>query len=439
MRNDLPPVFFGNFKIYRPRCIFAENEISNQYINTLIMSKLSFFYVAILLFLMASCGEKTVREKETPIEEVIELGFERSYQQSILMAQSLENRDSLLPRSIDKEGNLVTSDSRWWCSGFFPGVLWYVYQNTNDEQVKKYAEMFTSRVELEKYTTNNHDVGFMLYCSFGNGLRLTGNKDYEEVLVTGTNSLCTRFNPNIGLIKSWESNKKWQFPVIVDNMMNLELIMWTAKYTGDSAYSNIAKSHADVTMVEHYRPDYSCYHVVSYDTTTFKPEIKQTHQGAADESAWARGQAWGFYGYVMMFRETQEQRYLDFAINIADFLMNHPNMPEDLVPYWDFDAPNIPDEPRDASSAALMASALLELSGYVPAEQGEKYYDYAVKQIRSLTSPEYLAETGTNGNFILKHSTGHKPGNSEVDVPLTYADYYYVEALTRLKTMLAKK
>lgn len=402
------------------------------------MKKIPFFALIITLFFGMSCSEKPAVEKEAPIEDVIALGLDRAKVQALAMSQVLENRDSLLPRSIDKDGNLVTSDSRWWCSGFFPGVLWYVYENTGDEQVKNYAEMYTLRVEREKYTTNNHDVGFMLYCSFGNGLRLTGNKAWEEVLVTGTNSLCTRFDPRLGVIKSWESNKKWQYPVIVDNMMNLELLMWTAKYTGSPKYSDIARSHADVTMKEHYRPDFSSYHVVSYDTTTFRPEKKQTHQGASDESSWARGQAWGFYGYVMMYRETQDQRYLDFAKNIANFLINHPNMPEDLVPYWDFNAPNIPDEPRDASSAALMASALLELSGYVDEDLKKTYYDYAVKQIRSLTSPKYLAEPGTNGNFILKHSTGHKPGNSEVDVPLTYADYYYVEALTRLKKMLAE-
>lgn len=400
------------------------------------MNKLTLFSLAITFLFLVSCGEKSVKEQETPIQEVIDLGLDRAYQQSLLMAKVLEPKDSLLPRSIDKDGNLVTSTSRWWCSGFFPGVLWYVYENNQDAQVRNYAEMFTQRVEREKFTTNNHDVGFMLYCSFGNGLRLTGNKAYEEVLVTGTNSLCTRFNPNIGQIKSWESNKKWQYPVIVDNMMNLELIMWTAKHTGDTTYAHIAKSHADRTMVEHYRPDFSSYHVVSYDTTTFKVEKKQTHQGAADESAWARGQAWGLYGYVMMYRETNDKRYLDFAVNIANFLINHPNMPADLVPYWDYNAPNIPDEPRDASSASIMASALLELSQYAEGDLSKKYYDFAVQQIRSLTSPEYLAEVGTNGNFILKHSTGHKPGNSEVDVPLTYADYYYVEALTRLNKML---
>jgi unsaturated chondroitin disaccharide hydrolase len=389
-----------------------------------------------LLILIAGCGDQPAGEKLPPIQDIVELGLERARQQSVLMAMSLEDIEGVLPRSTDKDGKLVTSDSRWWCSGFFPGLLWYVYENTRDNEVRKYAEMYTLRVEREKYTTNNHDVGFMLYCSFGNGLRLTGNKAYEEVRVTGTNSLITRYNPKIGLIKSWESNTKWQYPVIVDNMMNLELIMWTAKHTGDTLYSHIAKSHADRTMTEHYRPDYSSYHVVSYDTITSEVEKKQTHQGISDESAWARGQAWGLYGYVMMYRETKEQRYLDFAVNIANFLIHHPNMPEDLVPYWDFNAPDIPDEPRDASTAALMASALLELSRYVPADLSSGYYDFAVSQIRSLSSPQYLAEPGTNANFILKHSTGSKPHNSEVDVPLTYADYYYVEALMRLKEML---
>jgi hypothetical protein len=219
-------------------------------------------------------------------------------------------------------------------------------------------------------------------------------------------------------------------------MMNLELLMWVAKYTGDDVFSAIAKSHADRTMMDIYRPDYSSYHVVSYDTLTFKVEKKQTNQGAHDESVWARGQAWGLYGFTMMFRETEEQRYLDFAVNIADFLIDDLTWPDDYIPYWDFDAPGIPDEPRDASTAAIMASALLELSQYVSEELSKKYFDFAVNQIRSLTSPPYLADTGTNGNFILKHSTGSKPRNSEVDVPLTYADYYYVEALIRMKKLI---
>lgn len=367
------------------------------------------------------------------IKQVIETGLGRARQQSLLMAEALKDKDGRLPRTIDKDGNLQTSDSRWWCSGFFPGVLWYLYNDSKDEQFKTFAELYTARVEREKYTTDNHDVGFMLFCSFGNGLRFAGTESYKEVLMTGAKSLCTRYNPDLGVIKSWQTSKKWQYPVIIDNMMNLELLMWAHKNSGEQRFADIALSHADKTMREHYRPDYSCYHVVSYDTVTLVPEKKQTAQGYADESAWARGQAWGLYGYTMMARTSQKADYLNQARKIADFLMSHPNMPEDKVPYWDFNAPDIPNTVRDASSAAIMASALIELGNIVGGEEGKRYLAYAEDQIRSLTTPEYLAEPGTNGNFVLKHSTGSLPGKSEVDVPLTYADYYYVEALTSLK------
>jgi unsaturated chondroitin disaccharide hydrolase len=400
------------------------------------MSRLIVWAWIISIFILAySCGENKIKE-EIALNEMVDFGLERSRQQAIRMAEELERVDSLLPRSVYKHGNLITSDSRWWCSGFFPGVLWYLYQDTNDSIFRSYAELFTQRVEREKHTTSHHDLGFILNSSFGNGNRIAGIKAYEEVLTTGAKSLITRFNPAIGMIKSWKSNSRWQYPVIVDNMMNLELLMRAAKYTGDTIFSTIAKSHADMTMRDIYRPDFSCYHVVSYDTLTFEIEKKQTNQGAHDESVWARGQAWGLYGFTMMFRETDEQRYLDFAVNIADFLIDDLTWPDDFIPYWDFDAPGIPDEPRDASTAAIMASALLELSQYVSEDLSKRYFNFAVKQIRSLTSAAYLADTGTNGNFILKHSTGSKPRNSEVDVPLTYADYYYVEALIRLKEII---
>jgi len=391
--------------------------------------------ISLIIIVGLGCTDHVTKRNEK-LNDIVETGLERAYHQASLMAEKLSQIDSVLPRSVNREGNLITSDSRWWCSGFFPGVLWYLYQNTNDSKIRSYAELFTQRVEREKHTTSHHDLGFMLYCSFGNGYRITGNKDYEEVLVTGAKSLSTRFNADIGMIKSWATNNRWQYPVIVDNMMNLELLMRAAKHTGDQTFSTIARSHADRTMKDIYRPDYSCYHVVSYDTVTFQVEKKQTNQGAHDESVWARGQAWGLYGFTMMFRETDEQRYLDFAVNIADFLIDDLTWPDDYVPYWDFDAPGIPDEPRDASTAAIMASALLELSQYVSEDLSKKYFDFAVNQIRSLSSPAYLADAGTNGNFILKHSTGSKPRNSEVDVPLTYADYYYVEALIRLKKLI---
>ena len=289
------------------------------------------------------------------------------------MAETLSEQDSLLPRTLDKEtGELVTSDSRWWTSGFFPGTLWYLYEHSEDQEIRDWAKEYTSRVEREKHTTDNHDVGFMLYCSFGNGLRLTGNDDYAEVLVTGSRSLSTRYNPDIGLIRSWDFNKEqWQYPVIIDNMMNLELLTWAFQHTGDSTFLNIALSHADKTMKHHYREDNSCWHVVSYDTITGKPHAKNTYQGHLDESSWARGQAWGLYGYTMMFRETGRERYLEQARKVAGFMINHPNMPENGIPYWDYDAPKIPDETHDASAAAIMASALIEPSDYVSSEKGD--------------------------------------------------------------------
>lgn len=389
------------------------------------------------LIALTLCSCSTNQESEN-MKSVVERGLKRSAEQSLLMASSLENIEGKLPKSI-KDGKLETSGYQWWCSGFFPGVLWYLYEYNPTKEMKKYAEMYTQRVEKSQYVTDNHDVGFMINCSYGNGYRLTGNKVYENTMIQAAKSLSTRYKNNVGLIRSWDFNKEiWQYPVIIDNMMNLELLMKVGKMVNDSTYIKIALSHADNTIKNHFRPDYSCYHVVSYDTITGQPHIKQTHQGYADESSWARGQAWAIYGYTMMYKESGKKEYLILANNIAKFLMEHPQMPADKIPYWDFDCPDIPNTPRDASAAAIMASALIDLSQLNNDDFGNKCLAYAEEQIRSLTSPEYLAEKGTNCNFILKHSTGNKPGNSEVDVPLSYADYYYVEALIRLKDLYNK-
>ncbi len=356
-----------------------------------------------------------------------------------LMYDVMESLPGLLPRSIDTTGRLVTAGPGWWTSGFFPGTLWYLYENTGDDRLWDAARNMTARVESQKDNRGTHDLGFMLYCSFGNGLRLTADSSYRDVLLTGARSLSSRFRPVTGCIQSWNSRQGWQCPVIIDNMMNLELLMWAFRESGDSSFYKIAVSHADTTIKNHFRDDFSSWHVVSYDTITGKVETKQTHQGYSDGSAWARGQAWGLYGFVVMYRETGLQRYLDQAIGIASFMISHRNMPGDKIPYWDFDAPDIPAAMRDASAGAIMASALLELSGYADGEQGESFFRVATKQLQTLSSPEYLADTGENGNFILKHSVGSLPGNSEVDVPLTYADYYYIEALMRYKALLNKR
>jgi hypothetical protein len=268
-----------------------------------------------------------------------------------------------------------------------------------------------------------------MFCSYGNALRLTGNEAYVPVLVQSAKTLIARYYETVGSIRSWDFNAEiWQCPVIVDNMMNLELLFWATKQTGDPVYRDIAIQHANTTLKHHFRSDYSSFHVVDYDTISGEVRQKNTHQGFADESAWARGQAWGLYGFTMCYRFTEDPRYLKLAEEIAGFILNHPRLPEDLVPYWDFDAPGIPDEERDVSAAAIIASALYELSGY--SEEGDFFREKADGILKSLGS-KYASPAGENFGFILAHSVGNKRGGTEVDVPLNYADYYYLEALLR--------
>jgi rhamnogalacturonyl hydrolase YesR len=290
----------------------------------------------------------------------------------------------------------------------------------------------TAPLEKEKLNTGTHDLGFILYNSFGNGYRLTENPIYKDILLTGAESLISRYNDTVGCIRSW-SWGNWKFPVIVDNMMNLEYLFWATKMTGDSTYYKIAVSHSEKTIRNHLRADWSSYHVVDYDPSSGEVVLKQTHQGASDESAWARGQAWGLYGFTVVYRETGNLKYLEVAKNIANYILNSPNLPEDMIPYWDFNAPEIPDAKRDASAAAIISSALLELQKFVDKDLSRKYLKAAEKIIRTLSSPKYRAKLGENNNFILMHSVGSLPANSEVDVPLSYADYYYIESLMRYR------
>ncbi len=373
-----------------------------------------------------------------PLAEVVDRALAGAERQALRMARKYEPLEGRLPRTWE-QGKDVSSDSRWWCSGFYPGTLWYLYENSGNPELLKYARMFSARVEREKHTTDNHDVGFMIGCSFGNGLRLTGDEAYREVVLTAARSLATRFDPAVGLVRSWDHNRsQWKYPVIIDNMMNLELLLQAARLSGDDSLRAIAVSHADKTMIHHFRPDFSSWHLVSYDPATGLPHLKQTHQGYSDDSAWSRGQAWGLYGYTSIYRMTGDERYLNHARRIAQFLLHHKNMPADGIPYWDYDTPEIPSTPRDASAAAIMASALVELSGMVSGDEAATYFAFAEKQVRSLASPAYTAAEGDNGCFILRHSTGAYPFASEVDVPLAYADYYYVEALMRFKARLSR-
>ena len=353
-----------------------------------------------------------------------------------------------LPKTWYVNGDrLETSDPGWWTSGFYSGTLFYLYEFSHDTALLREAQNRLRLLEPEKFNKGTHDLGFMMYCSFGNGLRLIRegalNQDaasYDSILLTSARSLSTRFNPAVGCIKSWDS-KPWHYPVIIDNMMNLELLFWASRISGDSSFYHIAVTHANTTMRNHYRADYSAYHVVDYDSATGTVIAKKTAQGFADSSAWARGQAWGLYGYTMVYRATHDARYLAQAEHIAHFLLTNPKLPADKIPYWDYDAPGIPANSgpggplRDASAAAIMASALIELSHYVPPAEGRGYLDVAEQIIVTLSSNVYKPVVGSNGGFILRHSVGHLPAHSEVDVPLTYADYYFVEAMLRYRQL----
>ncbi len=364
--------------------------------------------------------------KPTTQPDWIKRAISRSEEQLLSAADKFENSKKC-PRSFENNSITLVGINDWTC-GFFPGSLWYIYELTGNEKLKQKAVLYTELLNLAQYRKDTHDLGFILNCSYGNGYRITGNEAYKKVIINGANSLMTRFHSNVGLIKSWDKIK-WQYPVIIDNMLNLEFLYEAGKLANDTNMQKVCVSHTDKTLENHFRADYSCFHVVDYDSITGKVIKRGTHQGYSDCSSWARGQGWALYGYTMMYRETKNPKYLEQAQKVASFIFKHPNLPKDKIPYWDFDAPKSPNEPRDASAAAIYASALIELSSFTITKND--YLKTAETILRNLSSPEYLANKGENGLFILKHSTGNWPSKSEIDVPLNYADYYYLEALSR--------
>lgn len=351
------------------------------------------------------------------------------------------------PRSINPDGSLAMVHPHDWCSGFFPGSLWQMYDYTRDDFWRQSAISWTWPIEEAKSFKHTHDLGFMMYDSFGKAYELTGERSYKDVVLTSAKTLLERFNPTIGCIRSWDhSQDKWHFPVIIDNMMNLEMMFRATQLTGDSAYWKVAVTHANTTIKNHFRPDYSSYHLVDYYPTTGDVHLKQTCQGYSDDSFWSRGQSWGLYGYTMCYRFTHDPAYLNQAVGIAEFWLGLPNMPADAIPYWDMKAPEVVDctadnynksVARDASAGAIVASALYELSTYVPADKALRYRAFADRIIDSLNE-SYRTAPGTDYGFLLLHSTGFHQANSEVDVPLCYADYYYLEALKRKQILDAK-
>lgn len=345
-------------------------------------------------------------------------------------------KTGLLPRSIQK-GLQPKTD---WTAGFFPGTLWYLYTYTRNKTWKERAESATALMKGEQNNAFDHDIGFKMYSSYGNGYLLTGDETYRHIIFRSAKTLTSRYSYKTGLIMSWEPDKKrdWLFPVIIDNMINLEILMEAYKISGDTTLRQIAVSHADKTMQYHYRKDMSCPHVVDYEPESGAMRKYDWNNGSDNttNSTWSRGQSWGLYGFTMMYRETGDRKYLQHAEKIADFLLSHPNMPEDMIPYWDYSAPDR-SKIRDTSAAAIMASALMELSTY--SAQGKKYFEAGEKQLKVLSSPSYLAEPGTHKNFILMHATGNCLRNSELDGALSYADYYYIEGLLRYLKLLNGK
>ena len=356
--------------------------------------------------------------------------------------EELEKSDKIrIPRTVKPNGEIQYAPIGWdWTAGFYAGSLWYLYNLTGNEYWQSQAKKYTEILEKMQYNTQHHDIGFIIGCSYLNGIRMgRGEKEkYKSVVTQTAKSLSTRFRPAAGVIQSWniekgwQSQRGWKCPVIIDNMMNLEILFEATRLSGDSTFYNIAISHANQTLKNHFRNDGSSFHVVDYDPETGEIRTRCTAQGYADESAWARGQAWAIYGYTMCYRYTHDSEYLKMAEKIYEFIFTHPNMPEDLVPYWDYDAVNIPNEPRDVSAAAITASALYELSTVT---QKKSYKETADLIMASLASPNYRAKLGENHCFLLMHSVGSIPHGSEIDVPLNYADYYFLESLKRKRDL----
>lgn len=365
--------------------------------------------------------------------------------------KSLQPYDyNMMPRNILKgqtRWNCRKAKAQEWCSGFWSGILWMDYgcmqgagskeKEAGRKEIRKAAEGYTQAMTfLEKEPVFDHDLGFLVINSFLKGYEQTGNDEYKRIALVAADSLATIFNAKVGTILSWPRHVKdyGGHNTIMDNMMNLELLFWAAENGGSPLLKDIAISHATTTMRNHFRPDGSCYHVAVYDTLTGDFIRGVTHQGYADHSMWARGQSWAIYGYTMVYRYTHDPIFLSFAQKVTDiYLKRLRETSDDMVPLWDMDDPRGIEAPKDASAACIVASALLELSQYLDGWRGKTYRDAAEKMLTDLSTEKYQSRD-RNVAFLM-HSTGHHPAGSEIDASIIYADYYYIEALSRLKAL----
>lgn len=354
---------------------------------------------------------------------------------------------NILATDKQKGWNCRPVSAEEWCSGFWPGILWMDYSVFSDDSLLKAAKGYTESLHDIAYKPIfDHDIGFLMFCSYGKGYEITKSHDYKDVIIASADSLATLFNPMVGSLLSWPRNVKvfGGHNTIMDNMMNLDMMFWASKNGGNPLLYDLAVMHAKTTMEHHFRPDGSCYHVAVYDPTDGHFIKGVTHQGYVDSSMWARGQSWAIYGYTMVYRYTHNPVFLAFAqkvtdiylkrlgVNIDDYSKEYGKAVNtiDLIPKWDFDDPD-PKASKDASAACVVADALLELCNYVGEEKGNFYYTLAIDMLSQLSTPEYLS--GKRNVSFLKHSTGHHPAGSEIDASIIYADYYYLEALLRAR------
>ena len=370
------------------------------------------------------------------------------------------------PRNIlegEVQWNCRRASAEEWCSGFWSGVLWMVYESeelkvkseefasaqqappcavanstlsTQHSTLKEAAEGYTDSLKfLATQPVYDHDLGFLVINSFLKGYEATGREDYKQTALACADTLATLFNPTVGTLLSWPRHVKdyGGHNTIMDNMINLELLFWASENGGSQQLRDIAIRHAETTMQNHFREDGSCYHVAVYDTLTGQFLRGVTHQGYADESMWSRGQSWAIYGYTMVYRYTRDQRFLDFAQKVTDiYLRRLHETSDDWVPLWDMDDPRGLEAPKDASAACVVASALLELCNYVGEDKGTVYREAATQMLADLGTDKYQSRD-RNVAFLM-HSTGHHPAGSEIDASIIYADYYYIEALIKMMT-----
>lgn len=343
--------------------------------------------------------------------------------------------DSTCFPSFGKEGHWKTKSSENWVSGFYGGCLWQAFAFSGDPQFERLARKWTDGIEREKYNRETHDLGFRFMCTFGNGFRMSSDTAFADycraVRDTAALTLSQRFHPESGVLSSdWDKEPiEGTIPCVIDIMMNLEILFEAALSTGDSRFYEIAVSHADATWRDFVREDGGTYHVVRYDVSDGSVRDRGQLQGDTKESTWSRGHAWLVYGMVVAYRYTKDERYLEYAEKAADYFISHLN--EDGVAAWDFQSD---DSQPDASASAVVASALYEMLNYIPkGEQRRHYAAEADRMLAALCSPAYFI--GADTDCLLDHSVQYYHFGYNVDKPAIFADYYFLEALNRYKSI----